>query len=89
MYLQGVPVVTDLLRIPTRFVVDSNERGLATPDFVRSSKTVGWIRRDDPNLSCLISDAKFYADRWGPDGAPAITRAAKSLLKSLANQGIS
>lgn len=81
--------MNDLLRIPVRFLEDSDERGLDTPHLVkRVRKDVWLIRRDDPLLPALVSDAQFYADRWGPDGAPHITRAAKALLKALAAQGV-
>lgn len=80
--------MTGLLRIPVRFVGDMDDRCLDTPEYVKSSKTSAWIRRDDPHLASMVSDAKFYADRWGPDGAPHITRAAKALLKALAKQGV-
>jgi hypothetical protein len=71
------------VRIPIKFFEDHYARGLPTPDVYHSTKAHYWIRRDDPALAELVDDAKHYADRDGPDGAPWLIPAAKALLKAL------
>ena len=78
-----------MVTIPVRFLTDSEERGFDVPLLVRRVRAHVWtIRRDDPHLRGLISDAQFYTDEFGPDGAPHIRRAAKALLTALAKQGV-
>lgn len=79
----------NMIQIPVRFLTDSEERGFDVPLLVKRVRDHVWlIRRNDPHLAGLISDAQFYTDQFGPDGAPQISRAAKALLKALARQGV-
>jgi hypothetical protein len=88
----------DLIKVPVRFIIDMDERALPTPEYVKGGGAYwsgrrqmfkpAWIKRNDPALTEVISDAKFYADIHGPDEAPHIKAAAKALLKALAKQGV-
>lgn len=75
----------DLVAIPVCFINDREDRGLDTPLLIKRVRANVWlIRKDDPALPDVISDAKYYADRWGPDQAPpSVKRGAKALLKAL------
>lgn len=75
--------MSNLVRIPKMFLDDHGDRELPTPEVVRQTKAHYWIERDDPAVGELISDAKYYADKWGPDGAPWLKPAARALLKAL------
>lgn len=61
-----------LIRLPWRFYTDHLERELPTPkEHERSNKRHVWVRADDPALPELLSDARYYADPYGPDGGGA------------------
>ena len=78
-------MITPHVRIPRRFMDDHIERALPTPDIVKTTKRHYWIRRDDPEIGELISDAGYYADPYGP-GSNGLCTAAKALLLALANK---
>ena len=71
------------VRIPRAFYDDHEERQLPTPPAIRETKRHVWIDPTHPDMAELLDDAKFYADPWGPDGAPHVTRAAKAMLAAL------
>ena len=71
------------VRIPTTFFEDHFARDLPTPEIQHQNKTHYWIKKDDPALPELISDAKHYAHPDGPDGARWLIPAAKALLRAL------
>jgi len=81
----GIRALTEgWVRIPYKFFFDHMHRGLPTPTVQHETKSFLWIRRDDPAIGELISDAKHYAHRWGPDEMPpGLKSAAKALLKAL------
>lgn len=63
------PDTAKLIRLPWKFWEDHGERALPTPKEVPpSNKRHLWVRRDDPALTELLSDARYYADPYGPDG---------------------
>jgi len=71
------------IKIPRRFYDDHADRSLPSPEIVHHNKTHYWIRRDDPAMGELRSDAEYYADRDGPDMGPNLRPAARALLKAL------
>lgn len=75
----------DLIRIPRTFFIDHVERDLPTPLAVRETSSHFYIRRDDPNLPELVSDAEHYVD--GVDAAGSLPRAARALLLAI-RQGV-
>jgi hypothetical protein len=60
----------NMIAVPAKFYDDHGERGLPTPEEIRRSGSRVWIRTDDPAIPELLSDARFYADRDGPDYLP-------------------
>lgn len=63
------PDTSQLIRLPSMFWNDHADRALPTPEAVPpSNKRALWVRRDDPALPELLSDARYYADPYGPDG---------------------
>ena len=52
----------NLIRIPTRFFEDHQERELPTPEVHKATKSHYWISADDPALPELLNDAEHYAD---------------------------
>jgi len=45
------------------------------------------ILGNESQIECLRSDAAFYADKWGPDEAPAnLKRSAIATLKALTEE---
>lgn len=70
-------------RIPITFFEDHAQRELPTPVIQHQTKSHYWIRADDPAIGELLSDARYYADKDGPDGAPWLIPAARALLKAL------
>lgn len=78
----------DLIRIPLYFFWDHESRELPTPVLVRRTKTNGWVDRLDPALPELISDARYYAEPYGPgDSCPDLRTGAYWLLKALEKGG--
>ena len=74
-------------KLPARFYVDRMERSCAVPvDHGTAARTVT-VDSGDPEFRALVSDAEYYARPYGPDNAPHIVRAAKSLLACLVRQG--
>lgn len=76
-------LVEGWIRVPRRFFDDHEARSLPTPEVVHYNKTHYWIKRDDPAIEELRSDAAYYADRDGPDMGPNLRPAAKALLAAL------
>ena len=75
-----------LIRIPTVFFIDHEERALDTPVVVKETKTHFYIDSADPAIHNLYSDAEFYCDPYGPDadglfGLKASARATMRALK--------
>lgn len=80
-----------LLKLPTRFLTDRMERALPNPRAVRETRTHDWVRADDPALADVISDARYYADPYGPSTTGTrrcpIKAAARVLLAAIERQG--
>ena len=49
-----------LIRIPTRFFDDHQERELPTPEIYKSTARHYWISADDPEIPELLSDCDYY-----------------------------
>ena len=75
--------MSQLIRIPWKFYLDHYERGLPTPDEVRTTKTHVYVSADDPHLKALWADAEFYAHKFGPDLCPSIKASAKATLAAI------
>lgn len=78
-----------LIRIPWKFYIDHYERGLPTPNDVKSTDRHVYISADDPHLNSLWSDAEFYAHKFGPDLCPSIKASAKATLAAINKMQIS
>ena len=63
-----------LIRIPTKFFIDHEERALPTPVVVTETKRHFWINSDDPALGELLDDAKHYAHPYGPVACEVVGR---------------
>jgi hypothetical protein len=50
----------ELVRIPKRFYQDHHERGLPTPEVIKSTALHYWIDLNDPATADLMDDANFY-----------------------------
>lgn len=74
------------IRIPWKFYIDHYERGLPTPEEVKTTNAHVFIRADDPSLESLRADAEFYCDRFGPD-APWLKASARATLAAI-NKGL-
>ena len=73
-----------LVKIPRMFVDDHAERDLDTPEIVQFSKTHYWIKRDDPAVDELLSDANWHADPDGPGVSyPGLRVAARALIRAM------
>jgi len=55
----------NLIRIPTRFFDDHQERELPTPEVIKATKSNYWISADDRDLPELLNDAEHYSDMLG------------------------
>lgn len=75
----------ELIRLPKAFFDDHDERGLPSPEIVKTTKPHYWVRPDDPVLPELLSDAEFYCDPNGPDaeGLGGLKRSAKATVKAI------
>lgn len=51
----------DLIKIPKRFYIDHNERGLESPPIVKETKTHYWINASSEFVGDLLDDADFYS----------------------------
>jgi hypothetical protein len=73
-----------MIRVPARFYVDHMERALPTPAEVRGTARHVWIAADDPHVSALLSDARFYAEPFGPDACPpGIIASARATIRAI------
>jgi hypothetical protein len=72
-----------LIRLPWKFYIDHFERGLPTPDDVKSTDRHVYVSADDPHLNSLWADAEFYAHKFGPDLCPSIKASAKATLAAI------
>lgn len=75
--------MSQLIRIPWKFYLDHYERGLPTPENVRSTKSHVYINANDPHINALWADAEFYAHQFGPDLVPSIKTSATTTLTAL------
>lgn len=78
------------VKVPTRFLADHIDRGLPTPS-VRNYcplKRDNYIDANDADIDQLISDARFYAHKDGPDQAGTLRRSAQALLRALARENL-
>jgi len=83
---------SNLIRLPRAFYDDHRDRGgLPTPEAVRESPRFVWVRRDDPDLPELVSDAEYYAWKgWRGEDYEEMAkwgRKAKALLRALKAAG--
>lgn len=56
--------MTNLVKIPQRFLQDHADRDLDTPEIVKITSKHFWISLDDPHTTELYQDAEFYAKPW-------------------------
>ena len=75
--------MNNLIRIPWKFYLDHFERGLPTPEEVRTTKTHVYINVNDPHINALWDDASHYAHEFGPDLCPSIKASAKATLAAI------
>jgi hypothetical protein len=74
----------ELVRVPAKFYVDHEERSLPTPQEVRRTDRHVWVRRNDPELPGLLSDARYYAHQYGPDlCSRGLISSAKATVKAI------
>jgi len=78
---------TTAVRIPHGFFDDHRDRALPTPEILRHTGRHYWIDTAAAEYAALISDARYYADQYGPDGAPHVVRMAKDLLRAVTKGG--
>lgn len=76
-----------LVRVPAKFFDDHEERECEPfcEPVKRSSRYV-WLLPSDPGLDELLSDAKHYADEWGPDEVGddgGLKRSAAATVKAI------
>ena len=79
--------MNNLIKIPQRFFQDHAERDLDTPEIIKMTSTHYWIKSDDPHITELYQDAKFYAKPWidsvPGDGLWGIVVSARATKKAL------
>lgn len=51
-----------LIKLPTAFFIDHQERDLDTPVMVKQTRTHVFVRADDPAIPELLDDARHYSD---------------------------
>jgi hypothetical protein len=51
-----------LIKLPTAFFIDHQERDLDTPAVVKRTRTHVFVRADDPAIPELLDDARHYSD---------------------------
>ena len=78
------------IRIPSRFIDDHFDRGLATPQDSSKSERYAVIQSDDPALPELLSDAEHYAAMTERRGRydcmqRGIVAAAKATVRAIRN----
>ena len=74
--------MTMTTRVLARFYDDHECRDLDTPRAVRRTKRHVWIDLADEHLNELLSDARYYADDYGPD-TPGLRLSARALVKTI------
>jgi len=67
-------------RFPRLFYDDHCDRFEYRCEPVNESTRYVWLNTKDSLYDGLISDALYYSDTYGPDGAPHIVKAAKRFL---------
>ena len=82
-----------LIKIPTKFFDDHEDRDLDTPEVVKFTQKNYWIKADDPHIGELYEDADYYAypyiDAKPGDyvwGLVVSARATKKALDNAAEQ---
>lgn len=74
-------------RLPRKFWNDHAERGLPAGNYITESGNIVWITASDDEINEILSDAKFYSDRWGPDCIePSLKRSAIATVKAIEKQ---
>ena len=85
--------MTNLIKIPQRFFQDHAERDLDTPEIIKMTSTHYWIKADDPHITELYQDAKFYAKPWidsvPGDGLWGIVVSARATKRALDKANVS
>lgn len=77
-------IMSKLIRLPWKFYIDHSERGLPTPDDVKSTDRHVYVSADDPHLNSLRTDAEYYAHKFAPDLCSASIKAsAKATLTAI------
>ena len=72
-----------IIRIPTTFLVDHDERALPTPAVLRATRAHAWIDTADPAFAELRADAEFYGGACPGTDDARMTRAARALLDAI------
>lgn len=68
-------------RYPRTFYDDHRDRDLPTPAVLRETTRHVWLDTEHPDMPELLSDARFYANPYGPD-TPGLRRSALAFLKA-------
>lgn len=71
------------IHLPRAFYWDHFERDLPTPKMIQSNKAHIVVSADDPAVGDLLSDAEFYADRFGPDCTPGLKASARATVAKI------
>lgn len=75
------------VRVPAAFFSDHEERECEPfCEPVKRTRQHVWLRPDDPGLDELLSDARHYADEWGPDAigdGGGLKRSAAATVKAI------
>lgn len=86
-WIHAVPKEPEPIRIPAAFFRDHEDRECEPfCEPVKRTRQHVWLRRDDPGLDELLSDARHYADEWGPDAigdGGGLKRSAVATVKAI------
>lgn len=73
----------NLIRLPLVFYDDHEARDLDTPEAVKRTGSHVWVRDNDPALPELLSDARYYADPFGPDMSLGFKSSARATINAI------
>jgi hypothetical protein len=82
-----------MIRITKRFYDDHSARDLEAPPVIRETKTHYYIDETHPDMSELISDAKYYVEgledgSWQDEYVRGIARSGRALIKAYTAESI-